>query len=54
MIKCKKCGSSNVKVDFNKIYTSIPAKFGYCCLECNEFKYIKCSDIDRSEFNSKK
>ena len=26
MIKCKKCGSSNVKVDFNKVYTSIPTK----------------------------
>ena len=52
MIKCKKCGSSNVKVDFNKVYTSIPTKFGYCCLECNEFGYINCSDVDRSEFNS--
>lgn len=52
MIKCKKCGSSNVKVDFNTVYTSIPTKFGYCCLECNEFGYINCSDVDRIEFNS--
>lgn len=52
MIKCKKCGSSNVKVDFNTVYTSIPTKFGYCCLECNEFGYIDCYDVDRNEFNS--
>ena len=51
MIKCKKCGSSNVKVNFNEVYTSIPAKFGYCCQECNELGYINCSDVDRNEFN---
>ena len=52
MIKCKKCGSSNVKVNFNEVYTSIPAKFGYCCQECNELGYINCSDVDGNEFNS--
>ena len=30
----------------------MPTKFGYCCLECNEFGYINCGDVDRSEFNS--
>jgi len=52
MIKCKKCGSSNVKVNFNKVYTSIPTKFEYHCQECNELGYINCSDVDTREFNS--
>ena len=26
MIKCKKCGSTNVKIDFNSVCTSIPLK----------------------------
>ena len=52
LIKCKKCGSANVKVDFNAVYTSIPAMYGYCCLECNEFGYINCNDVDTREFNS--
>jgi hypothetical protein len=52
MIKCKKCGSTNVKVDFNQVYTSIPAMYGYRCLECNEFGYINCNDVDTRKFNT--
>ena len=51
MIKCKKCGSANVKVDFNQVYTSIPAMYGYVCQDCGDGGYVNCGDVNRSEFN---
>ena len=44
MIKCKKCGSANVKVDFGKVCTSIPAKYEYKCQDCGEFGYVNCNE----------
>ena len=29
MIKCKKCNSTNIKVDFDKVLTSIPLQYDY-------------------------
>lgn len=52
MIKCKKCGSANVKVDFNQVYTSIPAMYGYVCQDCGEGGYVNCSDVDMNDFTS--
>ena len=50
LIKCKKCGSANVKIDFSAVYTSIPAKYGYCCQACGEGGYVNCDEVDRNEF----
>lgn len=52
MIKCKKCGSANVKVDFNQVYTSLPAMYGYVCQDCGEDGYVNCSDVYMSNFTS--
>jgi uncharacterized OB-fold protein len=52
MIKCKKCGSANVKVDFGKICTSIPAKYEYKCQDCGEVSYVDCSSVDMNYFTS--
>lgn len=52
MIKCKKCGSTNVKVDFNQVYTSIPAKYEYKCRDCGEVGYVDCSSVDMNYFTS--
>ena len=50
MIKCKECGSTNVKVDFSQVYTSMPAMYGYVCQECGESGYVNCGEADRNEF----
>ena len=50
LIKCKKCGSANVKIDFSAVYTSIPARYGYCCQACGEGGYVNCDEVDRHEF----
>ena len=52
MIKCKKCGSANVKVDFGKICTSIPAKYEYQCQDCGEVSYVNCDEVNRLGFTS--
>lgn len=52
MIKCKKCGSANVKVDFGKVCTSIPAKYEYKCQDCGEVSYVDCCDVDIHDFTS--
>jgi hypothetical protein len=52
MIKCKKCNSANVKVDFGKICTSIPAKYEYKCQDCGEVSYVDCSSVDMNYFTS--
>lgn len=52
MIKCKKCGSANVKVDFGKVCTSIPAKYEYKCQDCGEVGYVDCSSVDMNYFTS--
>jgi uncharacterized OB-fold protein len=46
MIKCKKCGSTNVKVDYDQVYTSIPPLYGYKCNECGEHGYVNCDFVD--------
>ena len=51
MIKCKKCNSNNVKVDFDKVLTSIPAQYEYCCQDCGEHGYINCNKVNHSDFN---
>ena len=52
MIKCKKCGSANVKVDFSQVYTSMPAMYGYVCQDCGEHGYINCDNVNLSNFDS--
>ena len=52
MIKCKKCGSANVKVDFGKVCTSIPAKYEYKCQDCGEVSYVDCCNVDMHNFTS--
>jgi uncharacterized OB-fold protein len=44
MIKCKKCGSTNVKIDYDQVYTSMPPLYGYKCNECGEHGYVKCDE----------
>lgn len=44
MIKCKKCGSANVKVDYDQVYTSMPPMYGYQCNECGEHGYVNCDE----------
>jgi hypothetical protein len=50
-MKCEKCGSTNVKVDFNTSYTSNPAKYSYCCDHCGEVGFINCEDVDIIDTN---
>ncbi len=52
MIKCEKCGSSNVKVDFSQVYTSIPAMYGYKCQDCCNGGYVNCSEVSMDDFIS--
>ena len=44
MVKCKKCGSTDVKVNYDAVYTSIPAMYGYRCDDCGEFGYVNCNE----------
>lgn len=53
-INCKKCGSANVKVDFNQVYTSIPAMYGYICQDCGEGGYVNCSEVSMNDFISER
>jgi protein-arginine kinase activator protein McsA len=50
-MKCEKCGSTNVKVDFNTSYTSNPAKYSYCCDHCGEVGFLNCEDVDIIDTN---
>ena len=52
MNRCNYCGSTNIKVHFGTVYTSIPAKLKYECKDCGCIGYINVDDVDRSEFNS--
>ena len=38
--KCENCGSTNIKVDYNIVYTTLPGKYGYCCQDCGEKGFI--------------
>lgn len=51
LVKCKKCGSANVKVDFSSVYTSIPAKYGYVCQDCGELNFVDCNEVNMRDFN---
>lgn len=50
MIKCKKCGSTNVKVDFDQVYTSMPPMYGYKCNDCGEHGYVNCDEAVNNTF----
>lgn len=52
MIKCKKCGSTHVKIDFSSVYTSIPLQYGYVCQDCGELCFIPCDEVDQDDFDS--
>ena len=52
MIKCKKCNSNNVKVDFDKVLTSIPSKYEYCCQDCGEHGYVSTNEVNFGDFTS--
>lgn len=45
MLKCKKCESTNVKVNYNQVYTSIPAMYGYVCQDCGELSFVDCNEV---------
>ena len=51
MIKCKKCNSTNIKVDFDKVLTSIPLQYDYCCQDCGEHGYIDCDKVNLNYFD---
>ena len=38
--KCENCGSTNIKVDYKVVYTTLPGKYGYCCQDCGEKGFI--------------
>jgi hypothetical protein len=48
---CEKCGSINIKVDFNTSYTSNPEKYSYCCQDCGEVGFINCDDVEIIDIN---
>ena len=50
MIKCKKCNSTNIKVDYDRVLTSIPAKYEYECQDCGECGYINCDEAYNDYF----
>ena len=52
MNRCNYCGSTNIKVHFGTVFTSIPAKLKYECKDCGCIGFINVDDVDRSEFNS--
>ena len=51
MNKCKKCGSTNIKVDHSVAYTSFPEQYGYCCQDCGEVGFINCDDVEIIDTN---
>lgn len=51
MIKCKKCGSTHVKIDFTSVCTSIPLKYRYVCQDCGELCFIHCDEVDQDDFD---
>ena len=52
MIKCKKCGSTHVKIDFSSVCTSIPLKYRYVCQDCGELCFIPCDKVNEDYFDS--
>lgn len=48
MIKCKKCGSTNINVDYDQVYTSMPPMYGYQCNDCGEHGYVNCNEVKLS------
>ena len=52
MIKCKKCGSTNVKIDFSSVCTSIPLKYRYVCQDCGELCFVPCDEVNEDYFDS--
>lgn len=51
MIKCKKCNSTNVKVDFSKVYTSLPAMYEYKCQDCGYVEYVNYDEVNMGNFD---
>lgn len=52
MIKCKKCGSTHVKIDFSSVCTSIPLQYSYVCQDCGELCFIPCDEVNEDYFDS--
>ena len=52
MIKCKKCGSTHVKINLSSVCTSIPLKYSYVCLDCGELCFIPCDEVNKYDFDS--
>jgi hypothetical protein len=52
MIRCNYCGSTNVKVDFDKVFTSIPPKLQYECKDCGCVGYVDCDEVNHNDFDS--
>lgn len=51
-MKCLKCGSTNVKVDFSSICTYFSGEYKCECQDCGHTGFINCNEVDTEEFNS--
>ena len=51
MIKCKECDSTNIEVNFGSVCISNPPKYRYKCQDCGKLGFVKCDDVNRSDFN---
>lgn len=50
-MKCKKCNSTNIKINYDKVYTSIPSMYEYKCHDCGCFGYINCDETYKKDFD---
>ena len=51
MIKCKECDSTNIEVNFSSVCLCNPPKYRYKCQDCGKLGFVKCDDVNRSDFN---
>lgn len=51
MIKCKECDSTNIEVNFSSVCLCSPPKYRYKCQDCGKLGFVKCDDVNRSDFN---
>lgn len=50
-MKCKKCNSTNIKINYGTVYTSIPPMYDYKCQDCGYFGYINCDETYKKDFD---
>ena len=54
MSQCKKCNSTNIKINYDKVYTSIPPMYDYTCQDCGYFGYINFDEGGFQKINDSK